>query len=101
MPRVASEDGRIAALSRELEDLRGRYEAVAEILRALSRSGVWLQPGLDRVVEAGRGASCLSWLADGELLRLRAGVGLPPDTEEYERLNPERPGLGTCTGRVA
>lgn len=105
MRNVASGDGRIAELSRELKDLRSRHEAVADILRALSRSGMRLQPILDQIVEAagrlGRSDSCLIWLTDGEILRLRASVGLPPSTAEYEHLNPESPGLGTCTGRVA
>ena len=105
MTNAAADDGRIAELSRELDDLRGRHEAVAGILRALSRSGMRLQPILDQIVEAaarlGRSDSCLIWLAEGELFPLRASFGISPSTAEYARLNPERPGMGTCTGRVA
>lgn len=105
MTNFASDDGRIAELSRELDELRGRHEAVAGILRSLSRSGMRLQPILDQIVEAaarlGRSESCLIWLAEGELFPLRAGVGISPSDAEYARLNPERPGMGTCTGRVA
>jgi class 3 adenylate cyclase len=105
MTNVASDDRRFAELSRELDDLRGRYAAVADILRTLSRSGMRLQPILDRIVEAaaglGRSDSCLIWLAEGELFPLRAGFGISREIAEYARLNPERPGMGTCTGRVA
>jgi class 3 adenylate cyclase len=98
-------DARIAGLTRELEDLRGQKEAVADVLRALSGSGMRLQPILDQIVEAaarlGRADSCLVWLVDGELLRLRASFGAPESAVEYQRLHPHTPELGSCTGRVA
>ena len=47
MTNIASDSARIAELTRELDALRGRQEAVADILRALSRSGMRLQPILD------------------------------------------------------
>ena len=87
MRNVAPEDGRIAQLSRELEDLRSRHDAVAEILRALSRSGMRLQPILDQIAEAaarlGRSDSCLIWLTDGEFLRYERALDFrraPPST---------------------
>jgi class 3 adenylate cyclase len=105
MKNVASHDDRIAELTRELDDLRSRQEAVSDILRALSRSGVRLQSILDQIVQAaarlGRADTCLVWLIDGELLRLRANFGAPQEAVDYQRLHPDRPGLGTCTGRVA
>jgi class 3 adenylate cyclase len=98
-------DVQIAELTRELADLRGRQEAVADVLRALSSSGMRLQPILDQIVEAaarlGRADSCLVWLVDGELLRLRASFGAPQSAVEYLRLHPHAPELGSCTGRVA
>ena len=51
MTNAASDDARIGALTRELDELRGRQEAVAGVLRALSRSGLRLQPILDQIVE--------------------------------------------------
>ena len=36
MTDVASDAARLAELTRELGDMRGRYEAVADVLRALS-----------------------------------------------------------------
>jgi class 3 adenylate cyclase len=64
-----------------------------------------LQPILDQIVAAaarlGRADSCLVWLVDGQVLRLRASFGSPQKAVEYLRLNPHVPELGTCTGRVA
>jgi class 3 adenylate cyclase len=86
-------------------DLRHRLEAVSDILRALSRSAVRLQPILDQIVEAaarlGQADSCLVWLVDGEFLRLRADHGSPQDAVGYLRSHPHRAEPGSCTGRVA
>jgi class 3 adenylate cyclase/putative methionine-R-sulfoxide reductase with GAF domain len=105
MTDVASNDARIAELTREVDELRSRQEAVADVLRALSRSGMRLQPILDQIVEAAtrlcRADSGFLYLAEGELLRMRANVGQPREVVEYEREHPDRPGPGTCTGRVA
>jgi class 3 adenylate cyclase len=64
-----------------------------------------LQPILDQIVAAaarlGRADSCLVWLVDGQVLRLRASFGSPEQAVEYLRLNPHVAELGTCTGRVA
>jgi two-component system NtrC family sensor kinase len=98
-------DARIAELTRELAELRGQKEAVADVLRALSGSGMRLQPILDQIVEAaarlGHADSCLVWLVDGELLRLRASFGAPESAVEHQRLHPHTAELGSCTGRVA
>jgi class 3 adenylate cyclase len=105
MTKVASHDARTAELTRELDDLRSRQQAIAEILRAMSRSRMRLQPILDQIVEAaarlGRADSCLVWLVDGELLHLRASFGAPESAVEYQRLHPHTPEPGSCTGRVA
>jgi class 3 adenylate cyclase len=105
MTNGGSNDARIAELTRELDDLRSRQEAVADVLRALSRSGMRLQSILDQIVEAAarlcRADSGFIYLSDGDLLRMRASVGQPPEVEEYDRLHPERPRPQTCTGRVA
>jgi hypothetical protein len=52
MTDVASDDALVAELTREVDDLRSRQEAVADVLRALSASGMPLQPILDQIVEA-------------------------------------------------
>jgi two-component system, NtrC family, sensor kinase len=83
MKNVAFDDARIAELSRELDDLRSQQEGVAGVLRALSRSGMRLQPILDQIVETAvrlcRSDSCLIYLVDGDLLRMRANFGQPPE----------------------
>ena len=105
MNNVTSDDARIAELTRELDDLRSRQEGVAGILRALSRSGMRLQPILDQIVEAGaqlcRSNTAFIYLADGDLFFMRANFGQPPEAVEYERLHPDRAGPHSCTGRVA
>jgi class 3 adenylate cyclase len=105
MTNVDSDSARIAELTRELDDLRSRQEAVAGILRALSRSHMRLQPILEQIVEAAtrlcRSDGGFIYLADGDLLRIRASFGAPPEAVEYERLHPDRPGPGSLTGRVA
>jgi GAF domain-containing protein len=64
-----------------------------------------LQPILDQIVATAarlcRSDSCFVYLAEGELLRMRANIGQPQKVVEYERLHPDRPGPGSCTGRVA
>lgn len=92
-------------MTRELEDLRARQQAVADVLRAMSSSGMRLQPILDEIVEAAarlcRADSGFIYLTDGDLLHMRANVGQPQEVVEYERLHPDRAGPNTCTGRVA
>ena len=90
---------------RERDDLRDRIEAVSDILRALSRSALKLEPILDQIVDAaarlGRADSCLVWLVDDGMLRLSASYGAPQDAVEYQRLHPHTAEPGSCTGRVA
>jgi adenylate cyclase len=105
MTDIASGNEQVAELTQELVELRGRQEAVADILRALSTSGMRLQPILDQIVETAarlcRADSGFLYLADGDLLGMRASFGQPAVVVEYERLHPDRPGAHSCTGRVA
>lgn len=91
--------------SPEIEDLRRRYAAVADVLRAMSRSGLRLQPILDRIVETAASLcasdSCFVYLAEGDLFRASANYGQPAAVVEYERQHPDRPNPNSCTGRVA
>jgi class 3 adenylate cyclase len=103
--RETSDSPRLSEVTRQRDDLRSRLEAVSDILGALSRSAMRLQPILDQIVEAaarlGRADSCLVWLVDGEFLRLSASFGAPKTAVEYQRLHPHTAELGSCTGRVA
>ena len=105
MRRGIPDSASLREATRERDELRKRLEAVSDVLRALSRSAMRVQPILDQIVEAaarlGQADSCLVWLVDGELLRLRASFGAPPDAVEHQRLHPHTAEPGTCTGRVA
>jgi class 3 adenylate cyclase len=103
---VVSETDQLAKLRAELEALRGRQEGVADILRALSTSGMRLQPILDQIVETAaklcRADAGIIHLADGDVFRLQAMFG--PEAEqaaEYEHAHPDVAGPHSCTGRVA
>jgi class 3 adenylate cyclase len=106
MTNVASDDARIRELTRELADVRSQQKAVADILRALSGSGLRLQPILDQIVDAAarlcRADSSFLYLRESDdLFYMRANFGQPPEVVEYERQHPDRPGPQSCTGRVA
>jgi adenylate cyclase len=106
MTHVASDKDLVDQLNRELAELRSRQEAVAGILRVLSRSGMRLQPILDQIIAAATrlcraDSGGFLYFADGDLYRVRAYFDVPADLVEYERLHPDRPGLSTCIGRVA
>jgi class 3 adenylate cyclase len=105
MTDIASDKAQVSELTRELTELRGRHEAVADILRALSTSGMRLQPILDQIVETAarlcRADSGFLYLVEGDLLRMRANFGQAEEVVEYERSRPDRAGPHSCTGRVA
>jgi adenylate cyclase len=105
MRETAPADAAIRELGQELDELRSQRDAIADVLRALSQSGMRLQPILDQIVEAAarlcRADSCFIYIPDGEVLRMQANFGQPREVVEYERAHPDRPGPNTCTGRVA
>jgi adenylate cyclase len=102
---INSNSTRLSEPTREPDEVRAQLDAVSEILRALSRSRMRLQGVLDQIVEAaarlGRADSCLVWLVDGDLLRLRAHIGSPEASVEYLGSHPHSAEPGSCTGRVA
>ncbi len=99
------EDPRSDELSRTLDELRRRHEAVTQILRSLSHSQVQLQPVLDQIVEAAtrlcRSDSCLLWLARGDVFDLHASFAAPAQLVEYERIHPAERDPRTLVGKVA
>jgi adenylate cyclase len=105
MTDVGSDDARVVELTGKLRELRDRQEAVARVLQDLARSRMRLQPILDRIAKAAtvlcRSDYSLIHLTEGELLYVRADVGVPPEVMEYERLHPVEPGVRTVAGRVA
>ena len=80
MTNLSSDDARVAELSRELDNLRSRQEAIADVLRALSRSGLRLQAILDRIVEAAtrlcHADAGILYLAESELFHIQAACGV-------------------------
>jgi GAF domain-containing protein len=104
MKKVPTDDAALPELTRELENVRDRQKAVAEVLHALSRPGIRLQPILDRIVEAATGLcraeSGLIFRAEGELFHVGAGFGVDSERLAYEREHPSRAGPESCTGRV-
>jgi class 3 adenylate cyclase len=103
---VVSESEQVVELRAELVALRARQEGVADILRALSTSGMRLQPILDQIVETAarlcRADAGIIHLADGGVFRLQAMFGpAAAEAAEYERAHADVPGPHSCTGRVA
>jgi hypothetical protein len=76
LTNVAYEDARMVELTRELDDVRSQQKAVADILRALSGSGMRLQPILDQIVYAAtrlcRADSSFLYLGEDDLFYMRA-----------------------------
>jgi adenylate cyclase len=105
MHELTSDSARPRDVDADRIEHRARFDAVSDILRALSQSGMRLQPILDQIVEAaaglGRAETCIVWLVDGDLLRLRAHYGVPDDAVAYQLENPHTAEPGSCTGRVA
>src|SRR5262249_34901271 len=92
---------RTAELSESLE----QQTATADVLKVISRSTFELQPVLDTLVQSAV-QPCHSdqnalFLRDGDVYRIAARHGLPPELEEYARQHPISPGRNTLTGRVA
>jgi signal transduction histidine kinase/CheY-like chemotaxis protein len=93
----------IARLERDLADARERQAATSEVLDALGRSGVDLEPLFEtvlrhavRLCDADGGAV---WKRDGDVYRLALGVA----SDEYMRFLQDHPiseGPGTLVGRI-
>src|SRR5215467_10867392 len=95
----------VEELKRELSDALRREAATAEVLKAISRSTFDLQTVLDTLAQSAAQLSeaelNVIFLRDGNIYRIAARYGMPPELEEYARQYPICAGRNTVTGRVA
>ena len=94
----------VQAKTRDLEEALQQQTATANVLKVISRSAFDLDAVLKTLTDSARSLSGAATanvlLRDGEVLRLRAESGSPPNWREYVLAHPPRMGMGTGTGRV-
>ena len=92
-------------LLNELRQSLQQQTATADVLKVISRSTFDLQSVLDTLTESATRLCAVDqgviFLRDGDVLRLRASFGFPPDAVEYALAHPMLPNRGSATGRVA
>ena len=95
---------RETATSRELSESLEQQAAASEVLKVISRSEIDLQPVLNSLVEnavrlcgADRG---LIYRQDGEVYRLAASYGHPPEFIELAKRYPIQKDRSSATGRA-
>ena len=75
------------------------------MLKVISRSTFELQPVLDTLVQSAArlcdAEQNVIFIRDGNVYRIAARHGMPPELEEYAKQHPISPGRNTLTGRVA
>jgi signal transduction histidine kinase len=92
-------------LFNETRESLEQQTAIANVLKAISRTTFDLQPVLDTLLASatrlGRAAKGFVFLHEGDEFRLAASHGAPPDYVEFIRSHPIVPNRGTLVGRTA
>jgi signal transduction histidine kinase len=91
--------------NRDLSEALEQQTATSEVLKVISRSAFELEPVLHTLVEnvtrlCSADAGQIRKL-DGEVFRIVASFGVPPQLEEFDQQHPARSGRGTLVGRTA
>ena len=101
----AGDNEETTRLRRELSEALEHQDATSEVLKVISRSNFDLQTVLDTLTRSATRLCAIDqgviFLRDGEVLRMRASYGFPPEALEFARANPMKLNRGSATGRAA